>query len=199
MRKRSRKASETEQVAEEPSPPPAKTRKRSASVKFTQTDEKRSQGNVRTRKKGFKVSFDIVEHNLSVGECATGVGASECVLTLGSTAEKKSPRAANGGRRGNGAGSNDVGGMVKKPIDIKFKNSDFTVSVANDIHLSLPVTVLCLQFSYLSSIKKRSWKSYKQIIAAERAFSWKPSDPTCEYSPGRMRGTLSVRTATLAT
>lgn len=186
-RKRSRKASETEQAVEESPPPPMKTRKRSNAEKLTQLEEKPSRGNARTRKKGLKVSFDIVEHNLSIGETAPRTGGSECTLTLGNKAERTPPTAAENSEncplRGTGAGPNERVGGVKKRVDIKFKKNDFTVSTAT-------VTVLCahtsgywrpLQFSYLTGNKKRSWKSFKQIITAERALTWQPSDPTCKY------------------
>jgi INO80 complex subunit C len=157
-RKRSRKASETEQATEE-SPPPVKTRRRSSAGTLTQGGTK---GNARTRKKGLTVSFDIAEHSLSIGEGATGAGSGQCTLTLGSAATppgatENVPRTRRGS--GAGAGSGDIGGVVKKPVAIKFKNDNFT-------------------FSYLSLNKKRSWKSYKQIVAAERALVWRPSDPT---------------------
>lgn len=132
-RKRSRKASETEQAVEEsPPPPPMKTRKRSNAEKLTQLEEKPSRGTARTRKKGLKVSFDIVEHNLSVGESAARTGGSECTLTLGNKEDRTPPKAAensdNCPLRGTGAGPNDRGDGVKKRVDIKFKKSDFTVS-----------------------------------------------------------------------
>lgn len=131
-RKRSRKASETEQATEESPPPPMKTRKRSNAEKFPHPEEKPSRGNARTRKKGLKVSFDIVEHNLSVGESAAVTGDSECTLTLENKVEPTPPKAVenteNCPLRGTGVGPKDRGGGVKKRIDIKFKKSDFTVS-----------------------------------------------------------------------
>lgn len=132
-RKRSRKASETEQATEESPPlPPMKTRKRSNAEKFPHPEEKPSCGNARTRKKGLKVSFDIVEHNLSVGESAARTVDSECTLTLGNKVEPTPPKTLenteNCPLRGTAVGPNDRGGGVKKRIDIKFKKSDFTVS-----------------------------------------------------------------------
>lgn len=182
-RKRSRKASETEQAAEESPPPPMKTRKRSNAEKLTQPEEKPTRGTARTRKKGLKVSFDIVEHNLSVGDSASRTGGSECTVTLGNKVERTPPKDAENSEncplQGTGAGPNDRGGGVKKRVDIKFKKSDFTVSTV----LLQYVRDYCLplQFSYLTGNKKRSWKSFKQIITAERGLTWQPSDPTCKY------------------
>ena len=129
-RKRSRKASETEQATEDSSPPPVKSRRRSSAGKLTQAVGK---GNVlKTRKKGLTVSFDIAEHSLSVGEGATAGSTGQCTLTLASKATlpvasaENIPRTRSGS--GAGAGSGDNGGVVKKSLTIKFKNSDFTVS-----------------------------------------------------------------------
>ena len=178
-RKRSRKASETEQATEESSPPPVKSRRRSSAGKLTQAGGK---GNAKTRKKGLTVSFDIAEHSLSVGEGTTAANSGQCTLTLASEATlpgatENIPRTRRG--NGAGAGSGDNGGVVKKPVTIKFKNSDFTVSGERFMLILLGVSPTP-QFSYLSGNKKRSWKSYKQIVAAERALVWRPSDPTCE-------------------
>ena len=185
-RKRSRKASETEQAVEESPPPPMKTRKRSNAEKLTQLEERPSRGNARTRKKGLRVSFDIVEHNLSVGETAPRTGGSECTLTLGNKVERTPPKAAENSEncplRGTGAGPNDRGGGVKKRVDIKFKKNDFTVSTVLLLYVHTTSQYWWpLQFSYLTGNKKRSWKSFKQIITAERALTWQPSDPTCKY------------------
>ena len=130
-RRKSRKISETEQAAEEVSPPPAKRRKRSGQSKSAtpqeEKHEKRDRRSEKAKPRAFRVSFDIVEHSLSVGEGAGSAGG--CTLTLASAAERTAASGETGDRRGSGAGSGDVGGVVKRPaVDIKFKNSDFTVS-----------------------------------------------------------------------
>lgn len=128
-RKRSRKASESEQASEEPPSPPGKTRRRSATGRFGQTEEKGSRSSGRTRNKVLKVSFDIVENNLNVGETAEAVNGSQCSLTLASTAED-TPTAGteNRTRPGNGAGSKNKRDIIKKPPEMKFKNNAFIVS-----------------------------------------------------------------------
>ena len=39
-----------------------------------------------------------------------------------------------------------------------------------------------LQFSYLASNKKKTWKNLKQIISLERSLLTRPDDPTCEWA-----------------
>lgn len=122
-RKRSRKASERDEVSEEPSPPLVKARRRSSGGKPCDGEEKKKRGNARSKRRGLRVSFDIVENNLSVGESesATTSGA-QCTLTLASSskngppAESPPPTVAKD--------------TTKKPqsVEIKFKRPDFTVS-----------------------------------------------------------------------
>ena len=183
-RKRSRKVSESEQAQEEPPSPVGKTRRRSATGRFAPAEETSGRAiSSRTRNKVLKVSFDILENNLNVGDAAEGVNGSQCSLTLASAPENTpTPGTENHENRirpGNGAGSKNKRDIVRKSPEIKFKNNNFNVSV------KLPngwctIVIWYVQFSYLSSNKKRSWKSYKQIVTAERALPWRPSDVTCE-------------------
>ena len=117
-RKRTRKASEREEVSEEPSPPPVKARRRNSGGKAGEVDERTKRRNTRSRKKALRVSFDIVENSLSVGESEA---AAQCTLTLtGSSTE--APVASDDSPPG--------WAESRKPqtVEMKFKRSNFTVS-----------------------------------------------------------------------
>ena len=170
-RKRSRKASEREEASEEPSPPLAKTRRRGSGAKPGEGEEKKRKGNARSKRRGLRVSFDIVENNLSVGESeSTASSGPQCTLTLASRSEDAPSSAAP--EPASLAGP-------RKPVEIKFKKPDFTVSESRVCFILKFQPRICTQFSFLVG-KKRSWRSYKQLLAAERALQWRPTDPTCE-------------------
>lgn len=124
-RRRSRKISEQEEVSEEPSPPPVKTRRRSSGGRFIQSEEKKGRGSPCTRSKRLKVSFDILENNLTIGG-DTESNDSHCTLTLASKTDNITNRASSR-LVGNGAGYKDIMGVAKKQVEIRFKNKDFTV------------------------------------------------------------------------
>lgn len=177
-RKRSRKASERDEVSEEPSPPLVKVRRRSSGGKLCDGEEKKRRGNARSKRRGLRVSFDIVENNLSVGESesATTSGA-QCTLTLASSSKNGPPAESP---------PPAVAKDTKKPqsVEIKFKRPDFTVS----LDWCAAAGCNCWQFSFLAGNKKKAWRSYKQIVAAERALQWRPTDPTCEETTPIGRG-----------
>jgi hypothetical protein len=130
-RKRSRKASEREEASEEPPAPLAKSRRRSSGGKSGEAEEKTRKGNARSKRKGLRVSFDILENRLSVGEGETA-GSSEagCTLTLASSSGDGPPSVTPEPAPQTGtAGTKDAGSRKPQTVEIKFKRPDFTVSM----------------------------------------------------------------------
>jgi hypothetical protein len=127
-RKRSRKASEREEASEEPPAPLAKSRRRSSGGKSGEAEEKTRKGNARSKRKGLRVSFDILENRLSVGEGETA-GSSEagCTLTLASSSGDGPPSVTPEPAPQTGtAGTKDAGSRKPQTVEIKFKRPDFT-------------------------------------------------------------------------
>ena len=126
-RKRSRKASEREEASEEPPAPLAKSRRRNSGGKSVEAVEKTRKGNARSKRKGLRVSFDIVENRLSVGEGeAAGSGEAGCTLTLASSSGDGPPSVAPEPAP---QGTNAAGSRKPLTVEIKFKRPDFTVSL----------------------------------------------------------------------
>ena len=118
-RKRSRKASEREEASEEPSPP-VKTRLRSSGGK---TEGERKTHGRSTRSKSLRVSFDIFENGLSVCE---GESAGAGRVTMASSSGDSTPAQGEGGPDI----SRETGPKRQAPVDVKFKKTDFSVSVS---------------------------------------------------------------------
>ena len=132
VRKKSRKASETEVSVEEP--PPVKRRKKNAGGPSSSingasgragSEVKRGRPpSERAKKKRLMVSLDVMEHRLNVGE--SGATPGSCTVTVGN---------GEGGGGGEGDGDGGKGGgkegeeaAIRRPqMDIKFKNSKFMV------------------------------------------------------------------------
>ena len=159
-RRKSRKVSETELAVEEPSPP-AKRRKKSSGGKSIagsapsrpgpETKKARA-ADERAKKKRLMVSFDVMEHNLNVGEGVASTGS--CTLTV-SSADGGGERGGGGGGGGGGRGgaeANGEGMAVKRPsVDIKFKNSKFTVSQPSAIPPQILVPAISMLITIISS------------------------------------------------
>ena len=142
-RKRSRKASERDELLDEPSPTtPAKARRRGSNGRGGQIaeGEMKAHGGRALRSKTLRVSFDIIENRLSVGdsETPTSVGAvreeeeegrgGQCTLSLSSGSGADGDRGPeNSTRHFVTAEARDLGS--RKQVEMKFKKADFTVSV----------------------------------------------------------------------